>query len=919
MKTHWMRIVLLVSASLGWTVVNANAADELSHIRELERAGNLRQAYREIVANEKLAKQQSAHVVVLARAVDALTDAERLAELQNYVMAAQGLAKAIETLDPVLAGAVRAGLAKHRISLETRARLAADTVADSTLHKADILMSRRRYEDASAAYGTVAAMNGGEISDDRLLRARLGKLRAETVKAQHAGIASDVQDSIEKALPKVTEWLIYVACALGLWKLFSFSRRFWPARAETVLSMEDLTAATGGASASTGREAANRALTREMSARMATLANGSGGECQIDEMDDLDGAGSVNLRVVVAPSSETSSIVQSATPVSVGPFSISPAQLLAATGAFFRRPFQHTIMGSLAADGDEVVLTLERLDRHGNALPGEHWEVRAQGDDRREKALLGGAEQVAFALSKSVATSDWHSYRDYRSGIRALEAEYHADDREACLMDACKSLQASLNHDPANCLARFYLATVLRKLGKNGTAAQHLRFLLDLLSQRRNEKCEFAAYLKTHPEIYFIVNYNWAVALSKCDDMRSREMALLLLEEIVKQTPRERAAPAGAEREGPARPMQDSCTGYREVDEISRGAVDELNKALKETGGKSLPGISEELSNSLPPDQCERFMMFARAARTVAICMRLDYMSRPQRTHRSRNDAEAAEQVERLKVRQQRMVDAIECDVAWISSFMTSMSRVDWKAYTYTCAVMNNSLGRARYLIGNVKAAQDALCHAIMLMPDFVDAYTNLGAVYLKGEGRLDADWIARARENLEAAIKLSPSNKKAHYLLGKLYADDAVADYPAALKEFEKSDAHWLSYWQMGTIRIQHTNEVDAGLEDLRRSFALHPSPDYRYRYFVRWVIDEATRGPEFLELLTEARQLAKDLARKGASAGDKKAGEALLAELEAIPVKEEPAPAASTPAAVDPPKVPDPDPVSAAAPCER
>jgi tetratricopeptide (TPR) repeat protein len=440
-------IVLLV-APIGEILpqTSAPAPDPFSQALALEKAGKLTEAYT-ILQKEKLRQAHTEHVAKLEAVLRVLEIASLYSEMRQYEMARTALNEQLAKLDPVSDVHLMVAVYKKITAVDAEARQAADEEAEALLTKAATLLEAKKYEEAVTTYRSVVERKPTEISEELIRRARLGQIQAETAqaKAQTAGFGEEITDAMKKGVRTIFQLLIYFAGATVLIFLLVFFRKLIPARNETVIVAEDLTASAEE------REARSRSLIREITTEIKSLEKDITGAESInlsedlnskgysEEPESLDGASStcfgtfVDLSVSSQELAKIESLIQEENPVQIGPFSFSPRQLFSYLRAYFRRPYEFTLLGSLSTQGDHTVLSVEKMTREVKPAPGYRWEARASGEQARSEVIRDVATQIAVQLARVKSTPDWQSLRDYRLAMNCLAEANRATDREKCL------------------------------------------------------------------------------------------------------------------------------------------------------------------------------------------------------------------------------------------------------------------------------------------------------------------------------------------------------------------------------------------------------------------------------------------------------------------------------------------------------
>jgi cytochrome c-type biogenesis protein CcmH/NrfG len=588
-------------------------------------------------------------------------------------------------------------------------------------------------------------------------------------------------------------------------------RRALPVRQITTIAVEDLAAETSE------RQTSSYVLGRQLKAEIEAVESGVAavGDTGIDQRHDLDGAGLVSLAVAAERVAGLDSFAADDSPIRFGPLSFSPRQLAYFAGSYFTRRPAFELVGSLSTQGTRAIVSVYRYEGGSRTSPLDRWQAVESGEGARERALAGVATQIAVAIGETDVSEDWNSFYLYRRAIETLALASEPKSRSEALAESQRLLQASLERDPSNLLARFQLATVLRRQGENDSAAEHFHFVQRLAASPPTDKPAVRRLLERNPNLALLARYNRAVALAKTDDPQCHRDAIRILGDLRKHLDAKEA---------------------RSADE-------------------------------------SRLDMLVRTSRAAALVLRLERAGEAPREEAQRREWQRA----RLET-----FEEITSALRWIEG-RTPDEVVDWTAYTHAQATAHNAFGRAASLLGKTGDALDALRTAAALLPDFEDAHINIASVLLQQHPR---DWQTRAERHLVRALELAPLNRKAHYLLGQLYADEAVGRYEEAKEQFRLSGSDSQSCARLAELALREGNHAEAA-ELLRRSLALSNVPDRRLAQYLECVVELARSNGVDRKLLLEARTRAQRLVSKGKAPRLRKQGERLLADVEQLLAK--------------------------------
>ena len=174
--------------------------------------------------------------------------------------------------------------------------------------------------------------------------------------------------------------------------------------------------------------------------------------------------------------------------------------------------------------------------------------------------------------------------------------------------------------------------------------------------------------------------------------------------------------------------------------------------------------------------------------------------------------------------------------------------------YQIARGVMKYGLGRLQYLHGNFRLAIRPLKDATMLVPDFADAFVNLGQVYLKWKEKTADDWPRCVRAALDRALAIDPHHDKAKYIYAKFYVSDAARDLDAAEKLLRECELHPSTLFLLGQVLADREQFAEA-LDALDRSLSLDGRADYRLQLYGKTTLDLVrAKGP--MRTVSRARE---------------------------------------------------------------
>ena len=141
-----------------------------------------------------------------------------------------------------------------------------------------------------------------------------------------------------------------------------------------------------------------------------------------------------------------------------------------------------------------------------------------------------------------------------------------------------------------------------------------------------------------------------------------------------------------------------------------------------------------------------------------------------------------------------------------------------------------------------------------MLVPDFADAFVNLGQVYLKWKEKTADDWPRCVRAALDRALAIDPNHDKAKYIYAKFYASDAARDLDAAEKLLKECALHPSTLFLLGQVLADRERFAEA-LDALDRSLSLDGRADYRLQLHGKTTL-ELIRGKGSMRTVSRARE---------------------------------------------------------------
>jgi len=337
--------------------------------------------------------------------------------------------------------------------------------------------------------------------------------------------ASKAREQAAKEPSVYGTWLIFLAAlhsvALMLFRGLLYSLLLIPVivvalimkrrtKDDVLLTMED---------ASTGTEQSHKVLTELMRSEMAVP--GPSQKYQIDTPAGADGGSLGQLAIRVAL--RDMSMAFQGDPIKFGGFSINPIQLFSQFRVFFRPRYRYELQGSVSTKGpDKVcVVQLARTTVKNFEQTGA-WQSTASGEAAVNIVLRDTAAKIMVDIDKTTKaiTANWRSLARMRQGISLLQIAVDSPAQKAALdASALDAFQEAVSEDPSNWLARFNLASALRRLGFDALAAEHF--------------AELERQHKLPAEQLPVVKYNHAASLQTADDDSRCDDALKLLTDVL--------------------------------------------------------------------------------------------------------------------------------------------------------------------------------------------------------------------------------------------------------------------------------------------------------------------------------------------------------------------------------------------------
>jgi len=531
------------------------------------------------------------------------------------------------------------------------------------------------------------------------------------------------------------------------------------------------------------------------------------------------------------------------TPVKVGLVSFSPRQIFSYIARFFEPQYEYLLMGALTSDDNQAYsLWVEKRKRDGTPLGGRGFQSSATGSNARQRVVRDVAIQFALANASSAVTTNWKSLREFLNAEELLAGSHGEAGPEAHFNQAFRMLKQSLSHDPANWMARFSAATLLRRLGRNREAADQYAYLLRMMRSRDlAESTHFQALLNKKPDFERTVRYRYAISLAQSRDyLAGQNGAFRIL-----------------------------CIALNEIRKLMHIGSAVANKPVGFLEGlRAKAGRRVEYSR----DQ-KRKLILARSARTIVRTEVLELLR--EKTWRDGDSP-------KLALKRDNQLLGIKSDEKWIWNQRENID--DWQAYARAHSSAQNALGRAYYIIGNNRMAIKFLrwSNETHLPETFADPLINLAVVYLNARHDRPIDWCAQARHLLEDALTISPSNTKAHYLLARIYTEES--EYEKALEQYELAGDHAQTLYNHAKLLLEfpEKDRLVQALKLLHRSIEFEGHVDERYVLYAQIAVKAAEEDCIELRELKRVFRYAQRIVKKGVTDQLKKTGTQLVEHLE-------------------------------------
>lgn len=804
-----------------------------------------------IALNEHINILEAPQIKALSDEIKALLEkATTLRAKGNYVEAGKILDHILSTSAENLPPDLRNQAQRQKLDNQLQILAATNKHVQSQLEAVQALNKHSKYDDALTILNNILTIPANEVDSTLKNQAQSLKLQTELdkLRAGKPAFVQQLKNTLQEGSEKLLQMLIYIAAALAAFFLLRFVwNNLRPKSVAMEIALQDQTTVTGDPVTS------NTALSHELDQTLRRLVKGDAETADLGGLMDLDASG---LPSAPQPSGsfETFATHIDTTPVTIGPFSLSPRQLLLYLALLFRPRYESTLSGTLSRDGEDYVLNLKKLANRRRGIAEQLFEARAA---TRTLAVQQIATQLLVSLADTKITDDWRSLQAYIQAEREMAREIvtvAAQDRASDLSKAQAALQTALLIDPANWLARYRLATVLRKLGQNLAAKQQFDYVGWMLcSDEILQHRHLATYVKHSPLFPCLLIHNRAVCEAKIGSMDTKEGKLGATTSAIETFSY----------------LVQTIKQLTSADNL-RSACDDLIECGPKPDDSAVPGdvkkliqqflekLYKEKTLVIPETSVIELLMLIRAARSAALGDWLEYEYNKYQFSASPDD------------------DLINTIYQWINRNedwfyvqRLALKTANWSTYALAHASAQNARGRASYLMRDWHSAQNFLQWAAgyHLPANFPEPYINLAALYLRRQAYLSKRWMELAEDNLNKALDLSPNSKKGRYLLGKLYYFRRLEDKQyedKALEEFAKAGSDSWSLYRAADILVER-NELSTAAQKLKLSIDLANTVDWRYRLYLTTIMKLARDNQATPNQIREARQAAMKLHKEG------------------------------------------------------
>lgn len=698
------------------------------------------------------------------------------------------------------------------------------------------LLKSREYDQAILFFETVTKDTKPGISEELKGRAEIGKREAELAKNKPVSFFFETWNTLKKEIRTILVLLFYFILIIVFISIILWLRGRFGFRPGIDIEFEDHTVTENE------RKEKDRQLSLDFVNLVRKIVVCRSGEMESYKLMNLGSGYFPNITSSLGTIASIATQIDS-TPVKFGPFSITTKQLFTYFFLLFKPRYESTLYGVLSKEDNRLVLRVETKSRRVSigkksrrkSVAPVNFEAVETGTDfsARESVLLGVVSQFLVSIATVIITEDWRSLKNFLEAEELLsQACADSVEDEKPLTDAQKKLTTSLRYDPSNWMARYKIATVLGKMGKDREACEQFEYIEKILNSKSLwESLHFKELLKSRPDFLWIAWYNQAI----CRSRRKGEL---------------------------------SKKGREYLEELKRDAEDILkngkNLDLKANSKlKYSPVYKEVIINAV---QANRILILTRGALAAARCNLLEDL-----TERIDNQPYLPENYI-LEDEKKKVFEEIVNDEQWLYEYVKKIAKGEWQVYAQAHAAAQNAVGRANFLMKNYEDAKKFLEWAIgyQMPANFSYPYINLAEVYIKCKDKLDNSWGNLAENLLKNVLAVSPDNKKANYLMGVLLAQPELKRYDEALTFLDKTDKNARCLYQEAEILIEHKDDkIEEGLQLLLRIVDIAESDRKNYYGEVvsasYSIVDKLkTEKPELLKSLPDLHSRLEELNKK-------------------------------------------------------
>jgi hypothetical protein len=481
------------------------------------------------------------------------------------------------------------------------------------------------------------------------------------------------------------------------------------------------------------------------------------------------------------------------------------------------------------------VILAQELDWRNRPVAGCTWRAEGQVNENRQDMIADLAAQIIISLKKSAITGDSRSYRYFCQGLQSLSMAEMPETRHRCdyIERARMHFQRALAHDPANWMARFYLAVCLCRCGEHEAAVGHMNILDASLRRadaalgakkfrrifRRKDRDVLVQHLQTYPQCPFLMMYNKAMSESGTLRACALEDALKVVEQLSLSV---QARPKG-------KPEFPNCA-----------------RDLKEPARK-------------------RFSMLAWSAKASILATQGEHQV---------GEAEGRARLELIREQLTDTFDQFEAFSANLEPELTS-------DHALGRATLLNAKGRVetacfRAHCGKfARKAEGCFREAQAYLPDLADSYLNLVRLYLCAKEEFGETWKAEAEKQLGELEQIAPGNAQAKYLKARVAAesDEGTAALSISKELPEMPEAHFIEAEVLSDSSFVGS-DLKGAVKAWETGLAKVTEPNqFQVEHFMR-LFEFALSGSQPESVISVANMAARRLMERGRCPQDRNVG---------------------------------------------